>query len=280
MKKRNLFALLLIIAMVLVSCSPEKEVNNGPAKFPNAINNKTFKIKAGSRDVSTNTKEDFYYITTNDTKVTVDACVGGNLSSYTADVTVVLDGNICTATGSDGSTYTFTTTSNSLTGVTVDNKTTSTLSGTFSSVEKVDTPDGWTYEFKKYEGRALSFNEETKSGGNGVMRLMVTPIGVYYVTTFDWKGGTTEPDWENIKSAAFFRYDTITVDENGVFKLDTTYAEPLTMTVEEGGYKVFVDTGNPTTENDLTFRVRESNFDDSFFFDKEITKYMGSSTEE
>lgn len=278
MKTRNLavFLLLLLFALILVSCNPEKEIENGPTKFPSAINNKTFKLETGSKDVSTNINEDFYYITTNDTKVTVDACVSNELTSYTTDVTIVLNGNTCTATGSNGSTYTFTTTSNSLSGVTVENKTTSTLSGSFASVKEIDTPDGWTFEFKKYEGRAASFND----GGSGSMRLMVTPIGVYYAVTYDWLPETTDPAWDYIKSAEFFRYDTISVDENGVFHLDSAYSMPITMTVENAGYEVFLDTGNSTVVNDQTFHVKESDFDDNFFFQQSITWYMSSSSEE
>ncbi len=251
---------------------------NTTVTFPKAINQKTFKIESSadtSRGVKSSTdKNDYYYITTDDTKVTVDACVGSQLTSFTTDVTVTINNNVCTATTSDGSTYTFTTSSNTLSSITVENKADTTLDITSSSVEEITRPNNWTLEFKKYDG----LSEST----TGAMRMMVTPIGVYIATTYTGTTSTEEDfKWdEPIKDAKFFRYDTIT-ETNGHFEIDDGTAYKHTIDVEEGGYKVFHNTGIEVNAENHTFHVKESNnYEASFFFTNDIQSYFTSSTGE
>ncbi len=260
--------------------SPE----NTTVTFPDAINKKTFKIESSARrDVTTSPeKEEYYYITTDDTKVTVDACVKENegnfkLTSFTTDVTVTINNNICTATTSDGSTYTFTIDSNTLSSITVNNTADNTLNIEESSVQEITTPNNWTLEFKKYEGLS-----ESKSGA---MRMMVTPIGVYIAVTYEYATSSEESptekdfDWDKTKDAQFFRYDTITETSKGHFEIDGT-AYKHTIDVEEGGYKVFHNTGDAEAKNH-TFNVKEStSYEASFFFSTSITSYFTSSSGE
>ena len=265
MKKRKLVFIVfgLLSALVLISCNPEKEVDNDSLRFPGAINGKTFKIEATTRGAGTATN--YYYITTNDTKVTVDAYVASQYTSYTEDVSIIINNDVCTAISSNGSTYTFTITSNTLSSVTVDNKTSSTFSGTFSSVTEISTPDGWTYESKKYEGMSVSTH--------GSMRLMVTPIGVYIAVTYTGKPSVEDDfDWTALKNAEFFSYDKITKTSEGHFDIacgpeDSSYKH--TLDIENGGYKVFYETGIGAEQAaNFTHHVKEKDFDDSFFFSR------------
>lgn len=293
-KELLIVVLLLLFAFALVSCNPENDVDapstgyappgNTTVKFPDAINQKTFKIES-SADTSSGVtystdKNDYYYITTDDTKVTVDACVGSQLTSFTTDVNITIDNNICTATTSDDSTYTFTINSNTLPNITVNNTADPTFDITSSTVEEITRPNNWTLEFKKYEGLS-----ESKSGA---MRMMVTPIGVYIAVTYNYATSSeespTEKDfnWDTIKDAQFFRYDTITETSKGHFEIDDGTAYKHTIDVEEGGYKVFHNTGiGEAMAKNHTFNVKESNnYGASFFFSTSIQSYFTSSSGE
>ncbi len=117
--------------------------------------------------------------------------------------------------------------------------------------------------------------------------MMVTPIGVYIAETYPGTPTKKEDvDWTSIKSAEFFRYDTITETSKGHFVIDIANGESsnikYTISVEEGGYKVFHDTGiEEAMAKNHTFHVKEStSYKASFFFSTSIQSYFTSSSGE
>lgn len=75
-----ILSLILMISLVLVSCSEKPQSGNTPSEdktqegyFPEAFNNRTFKLvrDTTARDASTE-KIDYFYISTEDTSLYID----------------------------------------------------------------------------------------------------------------------------------------------------------------------------------------------------------------
>ncbi len=273
MKKLMLiFTIILVTAMVFVSCSdtpeakeeektktqePKKEETKTPDRFPDAFNKKTFKLTKKTRETSTNE----IYVSTDDKTVTVDMIVNNVPSSSSSEVTLSAETDKCTATTSDGTKYTFTAaTDGTATSITiaVDSRTDSTLNGSYTTELKTSEA-GLPLSIETYE--ALSDNKSTAA------RIVLCPIGIYYAMTSDTNPTAGTANWpkadEGLKDPyTLFIFDAVRKTETG-FRFSIP-GRVYTLDKEEGGYHLTIS-DNPT---DMSYHLKLKDYDCSFMYDK------------
>ncbi len=276
---KKLFIILIIIlsvSLILVSCS-EKPDNSGAAgdedgKFPEAFNNRTFKLERDTtaRDASTD-NIDYFYISTEDSSLYVDL----HLNSYTegeapflsssTEVVVTVSDNSCTATAGD-TTYTFTRGTDDSVDIVINGAKNNVINGTFTT-SVAETAENWPIRFEKYED---------VSKGSTAVRFLFTPVGVYYVMATNKSSVNTEEwDWKGIKDYHLFLLKNIKVTQDGfVCRMknpDSSDIRTLTFTKAGEGYTLVI-TGD-VTSSDFTFNLTKAGFDPSFMFTSAIQMY-------
>ncbi len=279
-----ILSLILVISLVLVSCSENPQSGNTPSEdktqegyFPKAFNNRTFKLvrDTTARDASTE-KIDYFYISTEDSSLYIDLHVnnytddeGNNHAaqflSTSTEVTVSVSDNVCTATAGE-TTYTFTQESDGSIDIDINGAANSVINGSFTT-SAAETADSWPIRFEKYED---------VSQDSVAVRFLFTPVGVYYVMSsnksYDNPG---EWDWEGIKDYHLFLLKNIEVTEDGfvcrMLNSDKSLIRTLTFTSSGEGYTLTM-TGD-VTPDDFTFNLKKADFDPSFMFTPNIQKY-------
>lgn len=284
--KRLLFilSLILMISLVLVSCSEKPQSGNTPSEdktqegyFPEAFNNRTFKLvrDTTARDASTE-KIDYFYISTEDTSLYIDLHVNNytdddevykaaQFLSSSTEVTVTVSGTSCTAVAGD-TTYTFTQESDGSVDIAINGSANSVINGSFTT-SAAETADSWPIRFEKYEG---------VSQDSVAVRFLFTPVGVYYVMSSNKSYDNTEEwDWEGIKDYHLFLLKNIKVKEDGfvcrMLNYEKSVIRTLTFTSAGEGYTLSM-TDDVSTE-DFTFNLTKADFDPSFMFNPEIQMY-------
>ncbi len=278
-----ILSVILVISLVLVSCSENPQSGNTPSEdktqegyFPKAFNNRTFRIKGtdSARTVTTSGENEYYFITTADNTLNFDLHQnkvedknGKGVSeavtkSYNVSVTVTVEGTSCTAKAENGSTYTFTATTageETIYTVAINDVTNTSYNGTYT-IETVTPPvDYWPLGIELYQ-------DVSKEAGTCPARVMITPAGLYFV--FLSTLGTddlNESAWTRCPKSYFF-YLTSVVEktDDGFTAGDKTYNKlTFVRNAENGGYTLTLDNG--TT---MTWNLVKAEYDYSFFFNE------------
>ena len=290
-----ILSLILMISLVLVSCSEKPQSGNTPSEdktqegyFPKAFNNRTFRIKGtdSTRAVTTSGENEYYFITTADNTLNFDLHQNEVLdddsnvvskavtTSYNVSVTVTVEGTSCTAKAENGSTYTFTaatTEDGTMYTVSINDVTNTSYNGTYT-VETVTPPvDDWPLGIELYQ-------DDSEEAGTCPARVMITPAGLYFVfLSATGEDYLDENAWTNYTKSYYFYLTSVVEKTDDGFTAGSGTYNKLTFVrdAEIGGYTLTLENGET-----MTWNLVKAEYDYSFFFNEGMLKRFMVTTPE